>query len=177
MINVEDGYDTGQVIANIDALFANGPQVTMTSTEAAFQATFVAMMGNVPLFVGTIGGAVAFAVFFSVINTMLMSARQRTHETGILKALGFRDGALARLMLGESLLLSLTGGGLGVVLALTMQEPLRQAMGPWLAQYSVAAETAWTGLGISLAIGLIAGVIPAVLASRLRPSDALRSEG
>jgi putative ABC transport system permease protein len=177
MINVADGHDTAQVIADIDALFANGPQVTMTSTEAAFQATFVAMMGNVPLFVGTIGGAVAFAVFFSVINTMLMSARQRTHETGILKALGYRDGALARLMLGESLALSMLGGGLGVGLALLTQEPLRHTLGKWWPQYAVAPETAWTGLAISLAIGLIAGVMPALTASRLRPADALRSEG
>jgi putative ABC transport system permease protein len=177
MVNVADGHDVAQVIADIDALFANGPQVTRTTTEAAFQATFVAMMGNVPLFVGTIGGAVAFAVFFSVINTMLMSARQRTHETGILKALGFRDAALGRLMLGESLALSLLGGGLGVGLALATQEPLRQMLGKWWPQYAVAAETAWAGLSISLAIGIVAGVAPAILAARTRPCDALRSEG
>lgn len=177
MVNVADGHDPSQVIADIDALFANGPQVTMTTTEAAFQATFVAMMGNVPLFVGTIGGAVAFAVFFSVINTMLMSARQRTHEIGILKALGFRDGALARLMLGESLALALLGGTLGVGLALATQEPLRRMLGPYWPQFAVEPGTALAGLAISLAIGLVAGIAPALVAARMRPSDALRSEG
>jgi putative ABC transport system permease protein len=176
-VNVAQGHDSAQVIADIDALFANGPQVTMTTTEAAFQATFVAMMGNLPLFVGTIGGAVAFAVFFSVINTMLMSARQRTHETGILKALGFRNGAVGLVMLGESLALSLVGGGLGVGLALVSQESLRQSMGQWWPQFAVEPRTAWTGMAITLGIGLVAGVMPALLAARLRPSDALRSEG
>jgi putative ABC transport system permease protein len=176
-VNVAQGHDSAQVIADIDALFANGPQVTMTTTEAAFQATFVAMMGNLPLFVGTIGGAVAFAVFFSVINTMLMSARQRTHETGILTALGFRNGAVGLVMLGESLALSLVGGGLGVGLALVSQESLRQSMGQWWPQFAVEPRTAWTGMAITLGIGLVAGVMPALLAARLRPSDALRSEG
>jgi putative ABC transport system permease protein len=176
-VNVASGHDPAQVIADIDAIFANGPQVTFTTTEAAFQATFVSMMGNLPLFLGTIGGAVAFAVFFSVINTMIMSARQRTHEVGILKALGFRDAALGRLMLGESLVLALLGGGAGVALALASQELVRRKMGAYFPTYSVSLETGLVGLLISLAIGLVAGITPALVAARLRPTDALRSEG
>ncbi len=176
-INLEQDADPAQVTADIDALFANGPQVTMTTTEAAFQASFISMMGNLPFFVATIGGAVVFAVFFSVVNTMLMAARQRTHETGILKALGFPDGALARLMLGESLALSLLGGGLGVFFAVSSAQGLRQVMGGFLPTYAVAPTTALMGLAISLAIGLIAGLAPAIAAARTRPVAALRSEG
>jgi putative ABC transport system permease protein len=176
-VNVAPGHDSAQVIADIDRLFENGPQVTMTTTEAAFQATFVAMMGNLPLFVGTIGGAVVFAVVFSVINTMLMSARQRTHEFGILKALGFRDSAVAVLLLTESLLLCLIGGGLGVLLALVTDESLRKALGSNLPTYSVRPDTVWLGFGVAALVGLIAGLGPALAASRMRPTEALRSEG
>ncbi len=177
VVNVDDGHDSGQVIADIDGLFANGPQRTMTMTEAAFQALFVSMMGNVPFFLGAIGGAVVFAVVFSVVNTMLMSARQRTHEVGILKALGYTDGAVGALLLVESLTLSLVGGGLGVFLSLALAEPMRVALGMYFPQYAVRPETAWWGLLIALGIGIVAGLGPAVAAARLRPVAALRSEG
>ncbi len=177
VVNVEDGHDSAQVIADIDGLFANGPQRTMTMTEAAFQALFVSMMGNVPFFLGSIGGAVVFAVIFSVVNTMLMSARQRTHEVGILKALGYTDRAVGGLLLVESLVLSLLGGGLGVLVAVTSAEPLRVLMGKFFPAYAVRPETAWWGLLITLGIGIVAGVGPALAAARLRPVQALRSEG
>ena len=114
---------------------------------------------------------------FSVVNTMLMSARQRTHELGILKALGYTDGAVGGLLLVESLVLSLLGGGLGVALSLALAEPMRVAMGMYFPAYSVRPETAWWGLAITMGVGLVAGLGPALAAARLRPVQALRSEG
>ena len=176
-ISVAPGYDPERIINEIDALFANGPQVTWTSTEAAFQQIFVAMLGNIPFFVGTIGSAVVFAVLFSVVNTMIMAGRQRASEAGILKALGFRDSALARLMLAESLMLSVVGGGLGVALAVVTEEPMRQAFGANFPNYAVAPVTVALGLLISVGIGIVAGIAPAVMVTRLKPTEALRSEG
>jgi putative ABC transport system permease protein len=176
-VNIAPGHDPATVIADIDALFAGGPQRTMTTTEAAFQAAFVSMMGNLPFFVGTIGGAVVFAVMFSVVNTMLMSARQRTHEIGILKALGYSDGALSRLLLGESMMLTILGGGLGLLLAFVTADGLRKGFGSYLPTYTVQPGTLLIGLGITLGIGVIAGLAPAILAGRLLPTAALRSEG
>lgn len=177
VVNVADGSDGGQVIADIDRLFENGPQKTRTMTEAAFQALFVSMMGNVPFFLGAIGGAVVFAVVFSVINTMLMSARQRTHEIGILKAVGYTDGAVASLLMVESVLLSLLGGGLGVLLAVGLAEPMRVELGAYFPTYAVRPETAWWGLVIAVGVGIVAGLGPAIIAARRRPVEALRSEG
>ncbi|MFQ5748794.1 MAG: ABC transporter permease [Planctomycetota bacterium] len=176
-VTVEDGFDPPAVIAGIDRLFENGPQKTLTSTEAAFQAGFVSMLGNLPFFVGTIGGAVVFAVLFSVINTMMMAGRQRAHEAGILKALGFRDGALARLMLAESMLLSLAGGALGIGLALVTQAPLRIALGPRFPNYHGAPGTLAVAIATAALIGLIAGIAPSLMTLRLKPTEALRSEG
>jgi len=176
-VTVGEGFDPPAVIAGIDRLFENGPQKTLTTTEAAFQAGFVSMLGNLPFFIGTIGGAVVFAVLFSVINTMMMAGRQRAHEAGILKALGFRDGVLARLMLAESLLLSLTGGALGIVLALVSQGPLRIRLGPRFPNYQVAPETLGIAIATAALIGLIAGIAPSLMTWRLKPTEALRSEG
>ena len=176
-VNMSPGADPASVIAQIDALFVNGPQRTKTTTEAAFQATFVSMMGNVPDFMAMIGGAIVFAVLFSVVNTMLMASRQRQHEAGILKALGFRDGALTRLVLVESLTLSLLGGGLGLLMAKASEQGLRHTMGTMLPGYAVEPRTLALGVGLSVAVGIVAAVAPAISLSRLRPVDALRSEG
>lgn len=176
-VEMEPGAGAATVSAAIDRLFENGPQVTRTVTEAALQASFVAMLGNLPLFVGTIGGAVVFAVLFATINTMLMAARQRTHELGILKALGFPDGALARLVLTESLTMSLVGGAVGLTLGWLAQEPTRAMLGAQFPTYSVSSMTLAKGAVLSLLIGLIAGVVPAWQAARLSPTEALRSDG
>ncbi len=177
MVNRAPGADAAGVIADIDALFAAGPQKTATTTEAAFQATFVAMLGSLPEYMRAIGGAIVFAVLFSVVNTMLLAARQRTRSVGILKALGFSNGALARVLLAESSLLALLGGVAGVAAAKLTEEPLRMALGPNMPGYSVQSGTVVLGLAIAVAVGLIAGLGPSLIARSLTPVDALRSEG
>lgn len=177
MVNLQPGYDPAAVIAGIDGLFGNGPQVTKTTTEAAFQAGFVSMIGNLPMFIGTIGGAVVFAILFILVNTMLLAGRQRTRDGGIMKALGFRSGVLAKLMLAESVLLAALGGLLGVALAFASEGFLRVALGTFFPNYTVQPRTAVMGLGIALGVGVIAGLLPALVQARLRPTEALRSEG
>ncbi len=177
MVNVEPGADPAAVIAGIDGLFENGPQRTRTTTEAAFQSLFVSMLGNVPFFMGTIGGAIVIAAMFGVINTMLISAQQRRAEQGILKALGFSDGIVARLLVGEAVVLSLLGGAFGLLLAKGGEEPFRKVMGAQLPGYAVEWSTVALGAGVALLVGLIAGLGPAVGAMRISPVDALRSEG
>lgn len=176
-VNLRPDAVPEQVVARIDDLFANGPQRTKTTTEAAFQAMFVSMLGDVPTFMGSIGGAIVFAVLFSVVNTMLMASRQRRHEAGILKALGFRDAVLARLIVAESLLLSLLGGGLGLLAAKSSEEGIRAMIGSNIPGYTVAWSTVALGLALSVTVGLVAAVGPALSLVRLGPVDALRSEG
>jgi putative ABC transport system permease protein len=177
MVNMEPGADAAAVTSSIDALFANGPQKTVTTTEQAFQATFVAMLGSLPEYMQSIGGAIVFAVLFSVVNTMLLAARQRTRSSGILKALGFSNAALARLFFAESLFLSVLGGGAGVAFAKLSEQSMRQTLGPNMPGYGVEWSTIALGIGIAVFVGIVAGLGPAWNASRLRPVDALRSEG
>jgi putative ABC transport system permease protein len=176
MVNMDPGASAETLTAAIDGLFENGPRKTLTTTEAAFQAMFVSMLGSLPEYTAAIGGAIVFAVFFSVVNTMLLAARQRRQSTGILKALGFGNGAITRLLLAEALVLSLGGGGLGLGIAKLAEEGMRVAFGPNLPGYAVDSSTLLTGLSISLAVGIVAGLGPAWQSSRLSPVDALRSE-
>ena len=174
LIRLEDGYRGEDVGSAIDAYYEGGPQRTRTQTEAAFQAGFVNMLGNLPTFLGMIGAAVLIAILFGIVNTMTIAARERMRVMGILKAVGFSNSVPARLYLGESIALVLTGGALGMGLAWITQAGMRATLGTQVPVYAVALETyVWAGV-LCIVIGLIGGAVPAWRAARLRPVEALR---
>jgi putative ABC transport system permease protein len=177
MVKVAPGFRSEDVAAAIDAAYENGPQRTRTQTEAAFQAQFVSMMGNIPVFLGLIGGAVIFAIFFSVLNTSQMAARERSREVGILKALGFRDALAGRLLVAESMFLVGAGGLVGLAVGLLTTPFFRRMFGTQVPNYFVHETTIALALVVSLAIGLVGGLFPALRLKRLRPVQVFREEG
>ncbi len=174
LIRLEDGWDGEEVAQAIDDYYAGGPQRTRTQPEAAFQADFVNMMGNLPTFLGMIGAAVLIAILFGVINTMTIAGRERLRSMGILKSIGFSDRVPMRLYLLESTMLVLTGGAIGVFLAWITQGPLKAVFGTFIPVYHVDEETYLAAAVVCVAVGFISGLVPAVRAARLAPIDALR---
>lgn len=164
------------VMAAVDSLFANGPQRVRTTTEAEFNRQFLSMMGNIPLLLRSIGGAVLFAIFFAVLNTMLMAGRERTRDLGVMKALGFGDGRLGATLLVESLLLVGTGAMLGVVLARLLEAAMGPVVAAWAPGFAIDAALLVQGLVLCAALGLVAGAGPALRAMRLQPVRALRED-
>ncbi len=176
MLKLAPGTEPTAVMSAVDLLFENGPQRVQTTTEAEFNRQFITMMGNVPLLLNSAGGAVLFAVFFAVLNTMLMAGRQRIRDIGVMKALGFTDGAVFRDLLTESLLLCVVGGVLGVCLAVLIGGVMQPYVSKSLPGFEIGASTILTGLSIAVVVGVIAGVAPGWYASRLAPVAALREE-
>lgn len=173
---VESGADPVRIMAGVDALFENGPQRVQTTTEAAFNAQFVTMLGSVPQFLASIGGGVLIAILLAVVNTMLLAGREQTPDVGVLKALGFSDGAVGASMLTQSLILALLGGGLGVVLAIGSGPMLKGALGTMIQGYELSPATIGMALALSVVIGLLAGALPAWRARGMTVVDALRHE-
>jgi putative ABC transport system permease protein len=135
------------------------------------------MMGNIPVFLGWIGGAVLFAIFFSVLNTSQMASRERSRDVGVLKALGFRDALAGRLLIAESMLLVGIGGLVGTAVGLLTVPAFRRIFGTQIPNYFVEAGTVALAVGVALAIGVLGGLFPALRMSRLRPVDVFREEG
>src|SRR2546422_3226703 len=98
-------------------MFENSSYATRTETERAFQAGFVSMYGNVPYLIGVIGLAVVFAILLVAANTMMMAARERTSEIGVMKTLGFEDGTIFKVVLAEAAIITLGGGLIGALVA------------------------------------------------------------
>lgn len=175
-ILLRDGAMAETVMAAVDALFENGPQRVRTTTEAEFNRQFMSMIGNIPLLLRSIGGAVLFAIFFAVLNTMLMAGRERTRDLGILKALGFGNRLLGQLLVAESLLLVAIGSGLGVLLAWFFEFAMAPVVAIWAPGFAIDGAVLGQGLAITTVLGLVSGLAPGVRAARLRPVTALRED-
>jgi putative ABC transport system permease protein len=124
----------------------------------------VAALGGISLLVGGVG----------IFTIMTIAVRDRTAEIGLLRAIGATKSRIARLFIGEAMLLSAFGGILGLLCGVAIVGAIAVAMPSLPARlsplYIALAEL------IAIAIGLGAGVLPARHAARLEPLDALRTE-
>ena len=164
------------VMEAVDAMFKNSAAPTKTETEASFQASFVAMLGNVKGLITGIGLVVVFTISLIAANAMAMTARERYTEVAVMKALGFGPGLVWRLILAESVLIALIGGALGTfgatfgttALAAVLEDMI------FLQNLTVSRTVIALSLGASILIGLFSGGIPAWNAARVRIVDGLR---
>lgn len=126
------------------------------------------IIGGLSLFVGGIG----------VANVMMVTVKSRTAEIGIRKAIGARRSSIMKQFLAEALVLAGMGGLFGAAMGVGLTFLAARFVPIWLPEVGeahVSPATVTGAFGISLVIGLLAGVYPAVRASRLHPIDALRA--
>jgi putative ABC transport system permease protein len=154
----------------------------LTETEQAFKASFIAMAGNLAFLLNGIGLAVAFTILLVTANTMSMAVRERRTEIGVLKTLGFSSAHVMGFVVGEALLLGILGGALGVVGSQGLLYFVSHAPGVnellagiGLSGLELKPAVAVLGFFIAVALGLFAGLVPAVSAYRARITDILRT--
>jgi putative ABC transport system permease protein len=177
MVTVARPDLAAQVSGTIDAGFQNSLAETLTETEAAFNMSFVEMTSAILVAIQAVSWLVIGVILGVLANTMAMNARERLGEYAALKTMGFKARHLAGLILGESLILSLVGGLLGLALSF----PAVKVFPPEVVQYFpdlvVTRTTLALGLAVSLAVGVLAGLLPAWQATRVQIATALRKVG
>lgn len=176
VIRVADPQQSEDVAARLDALFANSSAETKTSTEKAFVQAFAKQIGDIGTILMAILAAVLFTMLLVVANTMGQAVRERTNELAVMKTLGFTDAHLLGLVLLESVLLAVIGGGAGLLIAWMITQG-GDPTGGMLPAFFLPTRDVVLGVGLILALGIAAGVLPAWQASRLRIVDALRRQG
>jgi putative ABC transport system permease protein len=174
IVEVADPQAADQVANAIDAAFANSPAETKTTTEKAFMQGFAKQVGDTGTLLMAIVGIVFFVILLIAGNTMAQSVRERTSELGVIKTLGFTDAGVLAMVLGESLLLALVAGGLGLAAIYLLAPGIRPMVEMFMPVFYVPARTLAYGLALAIALGLASGGLPAWIAMRLQIVDALR---
>jgi len=172
-IRVEDPAKAAEVARLVDIEFENSPAETKTEPEGAFAQAFVNQVGNIALIVAGILGAVFFTILLVTGSTMSQAVRERIGELGVLKAIGFTNGQVLGLVLAESCLLTVIGGGLGLGLAaaaISRGDPTNGL----LPLFFFPTTDLLIGIALAVALGIVTGILPALQATRLRVADALR---
>jgi len=166
---------TSQISHAIDQLFVNASPQTQTNSSNAMLQEAYAAAGNV----GVMIVGMALTVFFSMIlitgAVMLHSTQQRFSEFAILRALGFSKWAITGIILGESILVCLVGGGIGLTLAYLLIMPLQSALAQNLVGITLTPSAIIAAIISMIGLGLLSGALPAIQTWRLSICEALRS--
>jgi putative ABC transport system permease protein len=173
VLRVADSADPALVAAAIDEQFANSFAETKTSTERAFAESFVKQFGDIGLIVSAVLGAVFFTILLVAGNTMAHAVRERIPEMAVLKTLGFSDGSVLALVLAESIAIALLGGVIGLGLSWLALNSIPASVSSALPGLFLPSQAIVMGLFYILAVGVAAGILPALQAGRLTIAEAL----
>jgi putative ABC transport system permease protein len=176
VLRMEAPEDAPRIAEAVDTMFRNAPQQTKTETERAFELSFLGFLGNVKAFLFSIFAAITFTVLLVSGNTMAMSVRERVKEVGVLKTLGFTQGKILALLLGESVVIAVLGGFIAMGITMALCSVLRNSPSLF-ADMTRLVTPPWvlaSCLLIALTIGFISSLVPALSASRRPILEALR---
>ncbi|HLK66971.1 MAG TPA: FtsX-like permease family protein [Bryobacteraceae bacterium] len=174
---IDDPSSATRIAQEIDSMFRNSTTETKTESEQAYVLGFVAMLGNVKVFLVAISAAVMFTILLVSANTMAMSVRERVREVGVLKTLGFTPGTIMGMILGEACAISLLGGAIGFLLSAFLTIGVGKSPAglflPAIPPFQPVVATAC--LLTAVGIGFLSSLVPAMGASRTSIITALRS--
>ncbi len=170
--------EAASVSQAIDSLFANSRAETKTETERAFQQSFLSSMGSVMTAMDVMSFVIIGIILLVLANTMIMSARERTHEYAALKTLGFTGRYIFALIVGESLLLSFLGSAAGMLVTFPAVAGVQGALPKgWFPVFYIDPSTIVFGCLAGVLVGLAASLIPARRAMTTRIVEGLRYVG
>jgi len=177
IVLIDDPNRSAEISENIDALFKNSSAETKTETEKAFTQGFVSASGAIITAMNYVSFIIIGIIMLVLGNTMIMAARERTREYAVLKTLGFSAFHLIGLILGESLVIAIVGGILGIILTYPIVagfENLLQGAFPF---FFIEPITVVFAMMAALLTGLIASIFPIQRALKTKIVDGFRFVG
>jgi putative ABC transport system permease protein len=174
VVRIDDPDNAAAIVERIDDTFANSPHETKTSTEKAFVQGFANQIGNIGAILRWVLAAVFFTILLVAGNAMAQSVRERTGELAVLKTLGFSNLKVLTLVLAESLVLAMLGGGGGLLIAWALVRGFGDPTAGFLSVFVFPLRDVGIGVVLVVLLGLATGLLPALRAMRLTIVDALR---
>lgn len=177
IIGIANPDMAAEVSEAVDKIFKNSLAETLTETEKSFQMNFISMTEAIVVVIQLVSLMVIVIIMAVVANTMAMTARERIGEYAIMKTLGFGGLHIVALICGESLLITLTGCALGIILTFPAADIFSTKIGAFFPVFNVSVRTIFIDIGASILVGLVAALFPAWHAVRIRIADGLRRIG
>jgi putative ABC transport system permease protein len=181
VVRVKDPSKGAAVAQAIDKLFDSSEAETLTESERAFNLSFMSMYSAIFRAMDVVSVVILLIMTMIVGNTIAMGVRERTHEYGVLRAIGYRGGHLMIFILGESLIVTAVGGGIGLLLAWPLVngfgKVIEDNFGSFFPYFAIESGTVVLAAALALLVGVISALLPAWTASRLHVTQALRRLG
>ena len=174
VLRIANPEQSASIASTIDNLFANSSTETKTTTEQAFVQGFMNQMGNVGAIISVVVTAVFFTMLLVSANSMAQSVRERTSEIAVMKTLGFSGNTVMTLILAESLLITVIGGGIGLLLATALTSAVGDTVKQFFPVIMIPPRAYVLAAIMMVALGAISAALPCYQAGRLRIVDALR---
>ncbi len=178
IIKIKDPNNAAVISNQIDQIFKNSPAETKTETERAFSMGFMASFSAVFTAMNIISFVIIGIILLVLGNTMIMSARERIREYAVLKTLGFTSYHLTGLIAGESLLIAVLGGALGIAGTFPITQGFAAALPQgWFPVFNVEPITLIFSSGLAILVGVLASIFPIQRAVATKIVDGLRQIG
>jgi len=178
IVKINDSNKSAQISNQIDALFKNSSSETKTETERAFTQGFVSASSAIITAMNFMSFLIIGIIMLVLANTMIMSSRERTREYAVLKTLGFSAKHLIGLILGESMLIAIVGGGIGLFLTFPIvagfEKVIPKGFFPF---FFIETSTIILSVSSAIIIGLISAIFPIQKALRTKIIDGFRHVG
>jgi putative ABC transport system permease protein len=177
VVGLEDPDRAAEVSLAIDALFKNSLAETLTETERSFQMSFVAMTGAIVAAIQIVSYVVIVIIMVVAANTMAMTARERISEYATMKTLGFGSVHIAGVVFGESVLIAMMGGLLGIALSFPAGGFIEAQLEQFFPVFSISAATVYLELLAAFIVGAVAALFPAWRGITINVAEGLRRIG
>ena len=177
MIGITRPDRATEVALAIDKIFKNSLAETITETEKAFQLSFISMSETIIIAIQLVSFVVIIIIIAVVANTMSMTYRERIGEYAIFKTLGYRGWRIAGMIVGESMVITMIGCFFGIVLTFPVAKIVGSILSAYFPVFKVDQEVFYMDIAASIAVGLLAAIVPTWRAIKIRIADGLRRIG
>jgi putative ABC transport system permease protein len=170
--------DITDLLMKLHRITGEGKEDFLIMTQEQMLSTVKQVTAVLTIFLGAIASISLIVGSIGIMNIMLVSVTERTREIGIRKAVGAKRRDILIQFLLEAAMLSLTGGVIGIIggWAVSWLISVVSAAAGYAIQALVTADVVLLAIIVSVCIGLVSGVYPAMRAARLNPIDALHYE-
>lgn len=177
ILSVQNASDIALVSRTVDASYLNSRAGTKTETEKEFQQSFVSMSSAIITSLKVISYVIIGIILLVLANTIVMAVRERTREYAVLKTLGFSSGHIVTLIGGESMLIAIIGGVLGLLWTFPTAAGFAKQFPTFFPVFNVEPLTIVLAGTSALAAGVVAAFFPILRVLRQRIVDGLRQIG